>query len=184
MSPSLLSKRLGELQDAGVVSRTEDEEGRTTYGLTEAGQALQPIIEMLGLWGYRYARRELSERDLDPAFLMWDVRRGLRAEEISEGKRVVVQFDFAGVPTAKQRWWLVVDRASVDLCLRPPGWETDLFVEASIAHIVQVWLGDLPVREAVRGGQVVLRGKRGLVRSFPKWFGPSRFARLAADRSV
>jgi DNA-binding HxlR family transcriptional regulator len=49
MSASLLSQRLKELEWAGVVERRAEPDGRGyTYHLTEAGKALQPIIEALG----------------------------------------------------------------------------------------------------------------------------------------
>jgi DNA-binding HxlR family transcriptional regulator len=49
MSPSLLSKRLRTLEEAGVVRRTE-EGGVTSYTLTAAGEELRPIVMALGHW--------------------------------------------------------------------------------------------------------------------------------------
>ena len=71
-SPALLSKRLKELELAGVVQRTATETG-TSYGLTEAGLELYPLIEGLGVWGQRWARSEYGPEDLDPGLLLWDI---------------------------------------------------------------------------------------------------------------
>src|SRR5690349_8837069 len=74
MSPALLSKRLRALERAGVVARSADEGGRSSYALTESGRELQPIVEALGVWGVRWIP-EIGQADLDPHLLMWDVRR-------------------------------------------------------------------------------------------------------------
>ncbi|CEG10635.1 putative HTH-type transcriptional regulator YybR [Afipia felis] len=53
MSPALLSKRLKELEAAGVVTRTKSAAGPDLYEyrLTPAGEELKPIIEHVGVWG-------------------------------------------------------------------------------------------------------------------------------------
>ncbi len=57
MSPSVLSQRLLELQEAGIVA--QDEQGN--YGLTAEGgelfQALAPLHEWAGRWAEREARQ-------------------------------------------------------------------------------------------------------------------------------
>lgn len=178
MSPSLLSQRLKELEDAGVVARVQSEQGKgAEYHLTEAGLALRPIIEGLGFWGRQWLQRELRQEELDPALLMWDIHRNVDAGKLPPTKRVVVQFDLDGVPLKKSRWWLVFDRSQTDLCLRNPGHPVDLHVAAHVRPLVEVWLGHQKVRDAIRSGTIRLEGKRPLVRGFEGWFGLSLFAR-------
>lgn len=174
MSPSLLSQRLKELEDAGVVERRGAD-----YELTPAGQALRPVIELLGLWGLKWLTRELRRDELDPALLMWDVRRCVDPSAMPADRRTVVAFDLAGVPAKKSRWWLVFDRGEVDLCLKNPGHEVDLHVVAHIRPLVEVWLGKRPLRQAVRAGDIRLDGARPLVQRFQAAFRLSTFARLA-----
>ena len=52
ISDSVLSDRLSELCDAGVVTRTVTEGPplAVTYALTEAGRALLPALERISLW--------------------------------------------------------------------------------------------------------------------------------------
>jgi DNA-binding HxlR family transcriptional regulator len=59
ISDHLLSRRLRELEAAGIVTRTVDAGApvRVVYGLTEAGRALGDVIGALGEWAERYARR-------------------------------------------------------------------------------------------------------------------------------
>ncbi len=52
----ILTNRLRKLEDAGLVHRTQyqDRPPRFEYHLTEAGQALRPIIATLREWGDQY----------------------------------------------------------------------------------------------------------------------------------
>lgn len=180
MSPSLLSQRLKELADAGVVARVPAKTGSgAEYVLTPAGEELRPVIELLGLWGHRWLRRDLRREELDPALLMWDVRRCVIPMSQS-APRTVVRFELRGVPHNHSRWWLVFDRGEVDLCLKDPGHEVDLTVTSHIRALVDVWLGRLALREAVRAGTVQLVGARAVARGFKDWFALGTFTRLAA----
>lgn len=56
LSDRLLSQRLRELEDAGVIERSVADEGpvRVTYGLTEKGVQLKPVISELREWAQRW----------------------------------------------------------------------------------------------------------------------------------
>jgi DNA-binding HxlR family transcriptional regulator len=177
MSPSLLSQRLKELEDQGVVVRAPAAEGAGyEYHLTEAGLALRPVIEGLGLWGHKWLQRELRREELDPALLMWDIHRRADAGKLPPGERTVVQFDLDGVPLKKSRWWLVFEQGQTDLCLKNPGYEVDLHVAAHIRPLVEVWLGHLKLVDAIRSSSIRLQGERSLIRGFKDWFALSGFA--------
>jgi DNA-binding HxlR family transcriptional regulator len=76
MSASLLFQRLKELEWVGVAERRQvPGEPGYHHHLTDGGEALRPIIEALGVRGYRCARSHLGRQDLDPGLLMWDIRR-------------------------------------------------------------------------------------------------------------
>jgi DNA-binding HxlR family transcriptional regulator len=59
ISDSMLSDRLGELGDAGLVSRTVSEGPpvSVTYALTDAGRALLPALEEIARWAEEYLPR-------------------------------------------------------------------------------------------------------------------------------
>ena len=42
--------------------------------------------------------------------------------------------------------------------------------------MVELWLGDVSIGDALRSGAVTLTGRRAYVRSFPKWIGLSPLA--------
>ena len=56
ISDSVLSDRLGELTEAGLVARTvaEGPPVSVTYTLTEAGRALLPALEQIRRWAERH----------------------------------------------------------------------------------------------------------------------------------
>jgi DNA-binding HxlR family transcriptional regulator len=56
LSDRLLTERLRELESEGVVRRTvlPGPPVRVSYELTEAGRALEPVIEALGHWAERW----------------------------------------------------------------------------------------------------------------------------------
>ena len=73
ISPSLLTKRLKELEEAGLVIRkTIPNQRRTEYFPTAACKELKPIILGLGKWGMRWARGQMNDDELDVEML--DVR--------------------------------------------------------------------------------------------------------------
>jgi hypothetical protein len=83
-----------------------------------------------------------------------------------------VRFDFRGVPAghkAPKTYWLVLERREVDLCILEPGFEVDVYVDADLAALSRVWLGEIPIRQAMREGGVNLHGERQAVRDFPSW---------------
>ena len=75
-------------------------------------------------------------------------------------------------------WWLVLDRREVDLCLKDPGFPVDVVVSADLQTLTAVWMGDVPMAEALRSGAVRVDGPPSLVRAFPTWLELSSFARV------
>jgi DNA-binding HxlR family transcriptional regulator len=179
MSRTLLAQRLRELEDAGVVASAPRARGRgREYRLTAAGNELRPLIESLGAWGQRWATRQLDPDDLDAELLAWDLHRRLNVERLPT-QRVVVRFDLRGVPRrqpGRKTWWLVVARPEVDLCLKDPGYEVDLVVDADLGTLTRVWMGLVRLGDAMRAGSIRLDGPRALVQAFPSWLGLSIFA--------
>jgi DNA-binding HxlR family transcriptional regulator len=165
ISRALLVKRLRELQAHGVLTSAGGE-----YRLTPAGAELGEVVVQLGKWGQRWTT-PVQRDTLDARLLVWDMRRRIAIDRLPE-KRVVVRFDFRGVP-GSHKWprtyWLVLERPEVDLCIIEPGFDIDLFVDADLGSLSRVWLGEIPIRQAIRDGAVNLNGDRRLVRDFPSW---------------
>lgn len=179
MSPALLSQRLKDLEQAGVVSRVKanGEPGLFEYHLTPAGQELQPIIEGFGVWGQRWVNSEMSLENLDPQLLMWDMRRNLNPKPIPK-RRSTIRFNYPEVPPAQRAWWLVVvPDTGVELCSIDPGYDVDLYVSSDLKTMTAIWMGWDTVRKAVNDGRVQIVGEKQLASSMQTWLGLSPFAK-------
>jgi len=177
MSSALLARRLKELQFAGVVERRHGAGGASEYHLTVAGRELFPIVEKMGLWAQRWLRHDLVDKaNLDPNLLMWDIRRNVAGNVPQHDTRYVVEFRLSGVPIDRRRYWLVFEHSAVDLCHRDPGFDVDLFVNASLRTLTQLWLGHISIGEAVRDDRLRLDGSRRDIAAFRSWFALSMFA--------
>src|SRR4051794_9263399 len=125
MSPALLSKRLKELEAAGIVSRSPvtGEPGVFEYRLTASGRDLQGVVEAVGVWGHKWIETEASLKKLDPNLLMWDMRRNLDPGPMPR-RRCIIQVIFGDLPAARKNWWLIVEPdQNVDLCSVDPGFD-------------------------------------------------------------
>jgi DNA-binding HxlR family transcriptional regulator len=182
ITPAMLSQRLRELVDAGVVERARGAgDASSEYHLTRAGEELRPVIDALGVWGQHWARQELRPDEVDPELLMWITRRRLKRDALP-CDRAVLLFELPDAPIALRRFWLTIDGGEVDLCLRNPGREVDLTLVAGIRTLVAVYLGEVDPADAVRSGAILLRGARTLQRTFPAWCARSPFAAAAIRR--
>jgi DNA-binding HxlR family transcriptional regulator len=189
ISRGLLAGRLRRLQRMGVLERTVSDHGRSrsTYQLTQAGADLRPVIDALLVWGATWAFDAPAADDLDPLLLLWWMRGGVCAENLPE-QRVVIQFDFQGVRA--ETYWLVLTREDVSLCLTHPGFEIDMLITADLAAFFEVWLGRLPLHDALHDEQVVIDAIPALANAFPGWFRYSlaapavRAARQPQSRAV
>jgi DNA-binding HxlR family transcriptional regulator len=169
MSSSLLSKRLRELERAKIIERVPRPDAKgSEYQLTPAGEELAPLLVQMGAWSERWLRRPVFEETPDTGLLMWWVRGTVRADELP-ARRSVIHFRFPRAAAKVRYFWLVLPDA--DLCLSDPGFGVDVTVTSDPKTLTAVWVGDLPISDAVRGGAIELDGARQLVRSFPKWFG-------------
>lgn len=173
MSRTLLSKRLTQLVEAGLVERRDGDDG-PRYLLTEAGQELQPVLERIGEWGMRWLD-SLNADELDPASLLWDVQRRVDGEALPDGQ-TVLELDFTDIEPELRHWWLVMTAQDVEVCDEDPGHGVDLALETPIETFVRVWRGDIGWRDALRGGGMQLAGPEHLRRQLPDWFQLSYFA--------
>ncbi len=175
MSPALLSKRLKELERAGVVEVVTNANGTTEYHLSPAGEDLRAIVLGIGSWGQRWVESELSLRNLDPSLLMWDMRRNLNPKPLPK-RRCTIQFLYPELPETRQNFWLVVDGSSVDLCGFDPGFDVDLLVTSSLKSMTAIWMGLSAVRREVEAGRVEFDGDPSIASAMQQWLGLSTFA--------
>jgi DNA-binding HxlR family transcriptional regulator len=174
MSPALLSKRLKELQAAGVVVTLPRANGSVDYHLSEAGEELRPLIMGLGKWAQRWMESRLSLKNLDPSLLMWDMRRSLNVKLMPE-RRCMIQFLYSELPPAQKSWWLITEGGTVDLCNFDPGHELDLLVTSSLRSMTAIWMGLTTIKQETASGQLQIEGDPALALSMQQWLGLSAF---------
>lgn len=168
ISPSLLSLRLKELEDYGLVRRDKLPSTKGySYHLTAGGLALESIVTDLAIWGQQWAR-ELKTDDLDPSFLAWSIHLRVDASAMPAG-RTVIEFIFSGAANGCQRFWLINNNDKVDMCLKNPGYETDLYVRADLLRFIEVWRGFRDLKPQIASNKIRLDGPPVLVQAFPKW---------------
>jgi DNA-binding HxlR family transcriptional regulator len=174
MSPSLLGQRLRSLERVAVIEARPNPTGRgSTYHLTEAGSQLAQLVGALGIWGQSWL--DLQPEHLDSDILMWAILNHLHLDKLPPQRRVV-RFEFRG---EKKRYWLVLRRDDPDICYSDPGFGDDLVLRTDLEAITRVYLGQLTLVDARRGGLLEIEGQRELVRGVYEWFPVSGFARHA-----
>lgn len=184
MSPALLSQRLKELEQAGIVRRVPvaGDPGVNEYRLTEAGQELRPLVEGFGRWGQRWVSSKLSLQKLDAQLLMWDMRRNLHFDPPPE-RRQVIQFRYPDAPPKLRSWWLLAASDSdVELCSVEPGFDVDLYVTSDLRTMTAIWMGIDTVRRAIEEERLILAGDHKLGATMQEWLRLSPFA--GEDRRV
>jgi len=172
ISRTMLSARLRELLDAGVIARLPGE----AYELTAAGQELASVVRELGTWGQRWLPRTLPSEELDADALLWDMRRRVRVEELP-AKPLVMRVEIPG----KSFRYFLLRRGEAALCTENPGFPEELRVRASLRTLTAWWRGDVPLTGA-RAEGMLIEGNREHVRAFPRWFERYLFAGVAPAR--
>jgi len=170
ISPTLLSRRLKELQQDGLLVSQNGE-----YRLTPAGEDLRELVMGLGFWGTRWVDTQKSLKNLDPSLLMWDMRRHLNPQPLPP-RRCTIQFNFPELPNRRD-WWLVVNAGEVDLCQTDPGFEVDLYVETPLKSMTAIWMGMSTVATEISAGRFDVSGDKEMSRHMQTWLGLSPFAK-------
>ena len=172
MSKTLLSDRLRTLQRAGIVSREPRDGGRAlAYALTSAGEELADLTFALGTWGARWL--EVTPAHSDPLVVLWAWRNEVKFERLPK-RRIVVRFDLRS--GKQRRFWLLFERGSGEVCVKPPGGDDDIVVTTDPEMLMLVHMGRLSMAEAAASGRWSMAGDPRLLRRFPAWGGLSIYA--------
>lgn len=169
ISPTILTKRLKELEASGVILKRKLSGQRGhEYRLTPAGRELSSVVEALAVWGMRWARDEMEPDDMDATFLMFDIERNIVTDELPDGENVIC-FQFPDL-NEFGRWWIVCEGSNTDLCYQDPGKDVTAYITARSVDMIKVWMGDEPLSAALREDKITLLGERLICDRFRKWF--------------
>lgn len=160
MSKTLLTQRLRELEERGVVSITGKPAGPGhVYALTPAGEELRNVLDALSTWGQRHTQSIMTPEEIDPTFMLMSVRSQIPSSAYPS-RRFVICFAFSGVPGVKvavKRWWYVFRTTDVELCMKDPGFVPDVTIEADLELFTRAWLGYVGLTEGP-GRRIVFDG--------------------------
>jgi DNA-binding HxlR family transcriptional regulator len=172
ISRTILSQRLTELSQAGVIAKHDGAHG-PEYELTEAGRELFEIIRAQAIWGQRWLPRHAQAEDLDLDPVLVDMQRRVRRTALL-AEPMVVRFE---IGKQKPRF-LLLRSGEVSLCTENPGFPEALIVRGPLGALVAWWRGDTTFTAAQRMG-LSLHGSTAMVRAFPNWFERYAFAEVA-----
>jgi DNA-binding HxlR family transcriptional regulator len=177
ISPTMLSKRLDSLVTHGLLmkKRIPAQKGYEYFPTTSCKELL-PIIRSLGNWGMRWARSNLTKTDYDVELLMLYLQRSVVPENLP-GNENVIRFKFADIEDLSE-WWLVITGDVVDICVKDPGKEVDVYFSTTVKTMADIWMGDTTYRKAMAGGTLKIVGHRALTRNITAWMNLSLFANL------
>jgi DNA-binding HxlR family transcriptional regulator len=167
MSPTLLSKRLKQLQAEGVVEARPAARGKT-YHLTASGREFIPLVIALGTWGQRWSRRQLVEGEVDLGLLLWSLERSADATAFGKAQSLV-QVEFTDQPKDKRLWWFINRDGACELCLEDPGFEVDLYLACSLPDMIYILRGDLALTPALSSGRLEAHGSTRARRALRAW---------------
>jgi len=183
ISPTILTKRLNSLVDHGLVLKKKipGQQGYE-YFPTESCRELLPIIKSLGDWGMRWARDNLTESDYDVELLMLYLQRSIRSDKLV-GDETVIRFKFTDIKDLSN-WWLIARDKDVDVCVKDPGKDVDVYFTCPVKTMIDVWMGDLSYRKAVNSNKLKVVGPSALTRNIFTWMDVSIFSDLPSADEI
>lgn len=174
ISPTMLTKRLNELCDSGIVLKKKipGQKG-FEYFLTAAGQEVAPIIEAFGVWGMRWARDNLPVQDLDVELLMLYLERSVDVDKLI-GTETVIHFHFTDLNELDD-WWIVVKDRQIDACTEDPCKNVDIYFTTDLRTMIEAWMGDISFKTAIDHKRLIVVGPAALTRNISSWIRPTIF---------
>jgi DNA-binding HxlR family transcriptional regulator len=178
MSPALLAKRLKVMEEHNLIVRLKNrgERGHAYYP-TEQTKELTPLLESLGVWGLRWLKSNQTDEDYDVEFLMLCLERSIVPEKLP-GDQTVILFQFLDL-AVHPKWWIVVQGNHMEVCVKDPGKDVDVFFTTKVGVMIDAWLGRRLYQNLIETEELHLIGPAHLIRSVPSWMIVCPLAELA-----
>ena len=183
ISPTILTKRLNFLVEDGLVIKKKiPAQLGYEYFPTQSCKELLPVIKLLGDWGMRWARNNMNDDDYDPELLMLYLQRSVQLDKLI-GNETVIRFKFTDISDMSD-WWLIARNNEVDVCVKDPGKDVDVYLTCAIKTMIDLWMGDASYRQAVKNGDLKVVGPSVMTRDIFSWLNRSIFADLPAANEI
>lgn len=158
VATNLLSTRLKELEESGLVTRRDAPPpvATTLYELTDDGLALEPVLQALGLWGLRYMDTEKPDDAFQAHWLGYAVASSTTDTDPA-GPPAVIQL----VASDQEA---VIELRDGRITTRAGRTDTpDLVLEGPPPAVLGLLSGGLDLKKAQARG-LSARGKRAVLR--------------------
>lgn len=184
ISPALLSRRLKEMEEKGLVSRIEDRAaGTVDYIRTDLAIALEPVLDGLAKWAQQGLEAEFALCTAKASVLMWKIRRFFNRDALPK-RRVVMQFHF-NEDLPNDTYWAVINPDSpVEICTLIPGFDVNLFIETRTVSLLGILLGRTTIARELECGELFLSGDAVLARTMDRWLPRSGYAEFEGVQSL
>jgi FAD/FMN-containing dehydrogenase/DNA-binding HxlR family transcriptional regulator len=182
LSRALLTRRLRELERAGVIQTRPKLGGRGSwYEPSAQGLEMWEVLRALGGWAERWI--DVAPEHAEPDVVLWSWCESFLRREALPDRRVVVRFEFTGRTGRRTRIWFLIEGGEAEICGFDPGFGDDLVVRIQDPLVFARWhLGLVEWASAVRDGAVDVEGPRHLRRALPTWnAGPQAHVRVRAE---
>lgn len=179
ISPALLSRRLKELEEMGLVERvTDPATGSVDYLRTEAAIALEPALDALAKWAQCFVDAEVALCTSSVSNLMWKIRVLFDMDALPR-RRVVMQFRFSDPDLTYSTYWAILQPGfEPEICTSIPGFDVDLFIETNRVSLLGILLGRTTLARELADGQLFLSGDPVLARTMSRWLKISDYAKF------
>lgn len=170
ISPALLSKRLKELEQHGLVERVEDPAtGQVDYLRTQAAIDMEPALDALAKWAQGNLRAQTALGNINVSKLMFYMRHLIYPEHLPH-RQVVIQVRFSDPGLKYDTYWIVTRPGSpVEVCSVIPGFDVDLFIETDRVSFSSMLLNRTTTARELEEGRLFMSGDALLMRSIDTW---------------
>lgn len=179
VSPALLSRRLKEMEEKGLIERVADRaSGSIDYLRTDRAVALEPVLNALAQWAQQQLAADFALCTASASVLMWKLRKVINPGQLPR-RRIVMRFHFNEPQEFDTYFALIQPDAPVEICTDIPGFDVDLYVETTTPSLLGALLGRTTFARELELGQLYLSGDTRLVRTIDRWLPVDEYAQFA-----
>lgn len=163
ISPNVLSQRLKDLEDIGVIIREQlpPPAASWVYGLSEWGRELEPVLQQLGRWGARSSTRPQAPISL--ATLVTAMKTMFHPPAAQNLSGTVA------LALGRDRFQVQIEGGGLDVQRGVP-LAPDVTLRSDVQTLGRLLFGGLPLAEAETQELVIVEGSREWAERFASLF--------------
>ncbi|MFC6639004.1 transcriptional regulator [Sulfitobacter sp. JBTF-M27] len=171
ISTALLSRRLKELAEQGLIERIEDPAtGQVDYIRTQRAIDLEPTLEAMGKWAQCNIEAQDALENLTVSKLMWQMRNYIDPDQLPN-RQLVFQFRFTDPGLDYDKYWALIRPGFPnEICTTIPDYDVDLFIETNCMSLSSIILNRTTIARELENGRLFLSGDAMISRTMNRWF--------------